>query len=372
MIEKKQVVGGEAFPVGSIFVAVIATNPSTLLGYGTWISFAAGRMMVGYDAGDPNFDTVLETGGSKTANHSHTAGTLATSVHSGLNISSHGTHAHNISNTYATISNHQDANVAPHTWAGDLAHQHTAGSLAPSPHTGLSLLDHPQSSFYHNHAVSSATGNFVLSQHTGFGINPHPLHTHNYNQVITHTHTIPSGFGSHSHPQTGMGYAGGSQAGSLIDYSASSSTSTDLITVSAGLPQTTVPAQAGAPSTAVTYNESTDVRTHTVTSPANHTVSGYVEDNWAVGVSGLAHTVIQPSAHTFGGTTGSPTTSGSVTHSVTQPSAHTLGGSTDADGSASHSLVSGYANHTIDGDTGETAVSTVPPYIVVYMWQRTV
>lgn len=56
----------EAFPVGSVFISVVSTNPATLLGYGTWASFGAGRVMVGLDAGQTEFDTVEETGGAKT------------------------------------------------------------------------------------------------------------------------------------------------------------------------------------------------------------------------------------------------------------------------------------------------------------------
>ena len=55
-----------AWPVGSVFIAVVSTNPNTLLGFGTWSAFAAGRMLVGLNAGDVDFDTVEETGGAKT------------------------------------------------------------------------------------------------------------------------------------------------------------------------------------------------------------------------------------------------------------------------------------------------------------------
>jgi hypothetical protein len=63
-------------PVGSIYInAAVSTNPGTLLGFGTWVAFGAGQVMVGLDAGDPLFDTLQETGGSKDAtvvSHTHT------------------------------------------------------------------------------------------------------------------------------------------------------------------------------------------------------------------------------------------------------------------------------------------------------------
>jgi hypothetical protein len=65
------------FPVGSIYVnATDDTNPGTLLGFGTWTAFGAGRVMVGLNGSDTLFDTLEETGGSKDAtlpSHTHTA-----------------------------------------------------------------------------------------------------------------------------------------------------------------------------------------------------------------------------------------------------------------------------------------------------------
>lgn len=63
------------YPVGSIYInASVSTNPGTLLGFGTWAAFGAGKVPVGIDSSDTDFDTAEETGGSKTSalpNHTH-------------------------------------------------------------------------------------------------------------------------------------------------------------------------------------------------------------------------------------------------------------------------------------------------------------
>jgi len=63
-------------PVGSIYInATVSTNPGSLLGFGTWTAFGAGRVMVGFDSGNALFDTAEETGGSANATlptHTHT------------------------------------------------------------------------------------------------------------------------------------------------------------------------------------------------------------------------------------------------------------------------------------------------------------
>jgi len=72
------------YPVGSIYTnATVSTNPATLLGFGTWTAFAAGRVMVGFDAGNALFDTAEETGGSADATlptHNHAIGSVAVST----------------------------------------------------------------------------------------------------------------------------------------------------------------------------------------------------------------------------------------------------------------------------------------------------
>ena len=65
------------FPVGSVYTnASVSTNPSTLLGFGTWTAFGAGRVPVGFDSTNALFDSAEETGGSANAivvSHTHAA-----------------------------------------------------------------------------------------------------------------------------------------------------------------------------------------------------------------------------------------------------------------------------------------------------------
>ena len=57
----------DAYPIGSIYMnASNSANPSSLLGFGTWVAFGAGRVLVGLDSGQSEFDSIGETGGSKT------------------------------------------------------------------------------------------------------------------------------------------------------------------------------------------------------------------------------------------------------------------------------------------------------------------
>ena len=59
-----------AYPVGAIFTTVTAYANSaavvTAIGGTTWVAFAAGKMLIGLDSGDTDFDTVEQTGGAKT------------------------------------------------------------------------------------------------------------------------------------------------------------------------------------------------------------------------------------------------------------------------------------------------------------------
>jgi len=54
------------YPVGSIyFNAAVATNPNTLLGFGTWEAYGGGRVPVGVHSSG-TFDGLNETGGAET------------------------------------------------------------------------------------------------------------------------------------------------------------------------------------------------------------------------------------------------------------------------------------------------------------------
>ena len=85
-----------AYPVGSIYMSTVATNPATLFGFGTWVAYGQGRMPISADA----TYTAGSTGGSATTtlitanlpSHSHSA----TSTDSG--------HAHGLNNVFYSSS----------------------------------------------------------------------------------------------------------------------------------------------------------------------------------------------------------------------------------------------------------------------------
>lgn len=64
-------------PVGFVVTLGVSTNPATLYGFGTWDAIA-GRVIVGLDSGQTEFDALNETGGAKT----HTLSTAEIPAHS--------------------------------------------------------------------------------------------------------------------------------------------------------------------------------------------------------------------------------------------------------------------------------------------------
>jgi hypothetical protein len=67
-----------AHPVGCIYMSTSSTSPATTYG-GTWTAWGAGRVPVGIDATDADFDTAEEIGGAKT--HTLTTAELASHSH---------------------------------------------------------------------------------------------------------------------------------------------------------------------------------------------------------------------------------------------------------------------------------------------------
>ena len=140
-----QAVKASLFPVGSIYTAVVSTNPGTLLGFGTWTAFGAGRVLVGFDSGNALFDTAEETGGSAdaiTVSHTHTySGTTSTQAKVEMGVGytgGGGTSSPDISygvNSLFVASTYLDGSVTDvpahsHTFSGTTASTGSSGTNA--------------------------------------------------------------------------------------------------------------------------------------------------------------------------------------------------------------------------------------------------
>jgi len=131
----KNVLETYIYPVGSIYMNMaVATNPGTLLGFGTWVAYATGQVLVGYEASG-TFDSLDESLGAETFSGTSGSTTLTTSQ-----IPSH-THDTNINAGNSTDGNPNIAsgggdtgNITTGSTGGGSGHTHTiAGStLQPS------------------------------------------------------------------------------------------------------------------------------------------------------------------------------------------------------------------------------------------------
>jgi microcystin-dependent protein len=155
-----------AHPVGSIEINVTGTNPSTYIG-GTWTAWGTGRVPVGVDATQTEFDGAEETGGEKT--HTLTAAEVAQHTH-----------------TLGGATGVQSANHT-HTTSGSVRYaDNTAGGGSRRRITAVN-------------EKPATNGNASAAMNTTSGV-----------QSASHTHTLPA--------NTGVNSAGGSAHNNLQPY----------------------------------------------------------------------------------------------------------------------------------------------------------
>ena len=133
---------GLVYPVGAIFTTTTAYADSaavvTAIGGTTWVVFGAGKVLVGVDSSDADFDTIEETGGTKT--HTLTAAQLPDHNHvykyvngqgsgSGVNFAGSATglaytYTATVDETITSSTNHalDTASIAAGTYPGGGSH----------------------------------------------------------------------------------------------------------------------------------------------------------------------------------------------------------------------------------------------------------
>jgi len=121
----KNVLENYIYPVGSIYMNMaVATNPGTLLGFGTWVAYATGQVLVGHeDSG--TFDSLNESLGAETAAHTLTVAEM--------------NHFHGIGNGHTN----DDQNTTGRSWSGGAqgtsGSHYVAGESGGTPNSGSTL-----------------------------------------------------------------------------------------------------------------------------------------------------------------------------------------------------------------------------------------
>lgn len=151
-------------PVGSIYTSTASTNPGTAFGFGTWVAYGAGRVLIGNGGGF----TAGATGGSADAivvDHNHTwggtTGTESASHSHTISISDPG-HSHTVNQSSGQADPATDKLVGTRNAGGTLA--------TSTATTGITASAGTQSA-NHTHTISGTTSS---SGSSGTGANLQP------------------------------------------------------------------------------------------------------------------------------------------------------------------------------------------------------
>lgn len=300
---------GFQFPIGALYLTTDPTDPASVLGYGTWSQVSQGLFLVGQDGA--TYAAAAATGGAAT-------------------------HAHVVTQPadHAALS-HAGATVGNHAFTQPSAHSDHA-ALAHSAHAGAAVANHvvTQASGHSAHVVTQPA-NHVVTQPSGHS-------NHVTTQPSAHADVL-----NHVHVQNLQGGTTGTTTGTHFMGSASTGGS-----LRAGGQSTANPTAGGVASQA---HSGAAVDAHSAhAGAAVDAHSGTAVDAHSAHSGGAvdAHGVTQASAHSD--------------HGTQSHSAH-VGGAVDAH------TVGQASQHGVQSHSGAAVASgsSIPPYFVAYIWQRT-
>ena len=200
------------YPIGAIYTSVVDVNPNQLFGVGAWTRFGAGRVLVGVDTTQEEFNIVEKEGGAKT--EVLTIAQMPRHTHS-VSVNSGGAHAHSASSATtgghvhegSTSSTGSHTHTASSNNAGTHSHSASTGSAGTHKHTGGT-----DTAGEHNHRYDTcvkrdnvgywgASGTGISGKVYGYTLlGGDHTHTLSMNDSGSHTHSVSvSSAGSHNH-----------------------------------------------------------------------------------------------------------------------------------------------------------------------------
>lgn len=187
-----RVVGNNIFnmmyPIGSIYMSTLPNNPSETFG-GSWVAWGNGKVPVGVDSAQTEFDTVEKTGGAKTnvlnadniPAHTHplslTSGSTTASGTIGsesLSTSSAGSHSHSPSGSDSNKNRFVTARGATSTsstyklgsWSTNGPDIPTNGDTGSGSNDYFSTTTSTTSAGSHSHSIASHNHTFTGTAHS--------------------------------------------------------------------------------------------------------------------------------------------------------------------------------------------------------------
>ncbi len=159
------------YHVGKVIIDYENVNPATYLGFGTWDRIAKGRVLVGYDDTDTDYNASNKTGGNKKItlaignlpSHTHTYNKTSSVTGTAITEAQMPSHTHTYTKATGIANTTLNVNQIP-------SHNHSYIKGKSIGGTAITEAQLPS----HNHSYTKATG----VQSTTLNVNQIPNHSH--------------------------------------------------------------------------------------------------------------------------------------------------------------------------------------------------